>query len=122
GEAIDDHRKRCGFPFGRPRVTATVNRESPTAALLPFLRGQLSTARRVIAHYDSSDDALAFAGSAWAAELCAMGTSCPDHFLRTRICPMFVPWNPADEPIDRLRQQITERLATYRHDSVASFQ
>ena len=36
-----------------------------------------------------------FANSRWAAELCQMGTSCPDHFLRTRICPMFVPWNPA---------------------------
>jgi NAD(P)-dependent dehydrogenase (short-subunit alcohol dehydrogenase family) len=103
-------------------VTATVDRESAAAALLPFLRGQLSTERRVIAHYDDSDDALAFAGSAWAAELCAMGTSCPDHFLRTRICPLFVPWNPADEPADRLRQRIADALSTYRDEYVAYYQ
>jgi rhamnose utilization protein RhaD (predicted bifunctional aldolase and dehydrogenase) len=51
----------------------------------------VSSNRRVIAHFDKSDDALEFANSTWAAELCQMGTSCPDHFLRTRICPMFVP-------------------------------
>jgi NAD(P)-dependent dehydrogenase (short-subunit alcohol dehydrogenase family) len=122
GELIDDHRRRSPVRFGGPRVDATVDRESTAAALLPFLRGQLSTDRRVIAHYDSSEDAIAFAGSTWAGELCAMGTSCPDHFLRTRICPMFVPWNPADEPLDRLRQRITEGLATYRDDYVAYYQ
>ena len=122
GELIDDHRRRSSVRFGGPRVTATVDRESTAAALLPFLRGQLSIDRRVIAHYDSSQDAIAFAGSAWAAELCAMGTSCPDHFLRTRICPMFVPWSPADEPLDRLRQRITEGLATYRDEYAAYYQ
>ena len=48
-----------------------------------------------------SDDALAFANSTWAEELCRMGTSCPDHFLRTRISPMFIPWDPGDEDARR---------------------
>src|SRR5438552_4842949 len=58
GELIDDHRRRSSVRFGGPRVTATVDRESTAAALLPFLRGQLSIDRRVIAHYDSSQDAI----------------------------------------------------------------
>src|SRR5690606_39064761 len=41
-------------------------------------------------------------------------TSCPDHFLRTRICPMYVPWDAASEPIDVLRVRITERAEQYR--------
>ena len=69
----------------------------------------------MIAHYDSSDDALAFANSKWAEELCGLGTSCPDHFLRTRISPLYVPWKPEDG-LAALKQQIAERLTTYRED------
>jgi NAD(P)-dependent dehydrogenase (short-subunit alcohol dehydrogenase family) len=76
----------------------------------------VSSTRRVIAHWDSSPDALTFAGSVWAARLCEMGTSCPDHFLRTRICPMFVHWEPASESVELLHQRIAERLEQYRHD------
>ena len=66
-------------------------------------------------HYDSSDDALAFANSKWAEELCGLGTSCPDHFLRTRISPLYVPWKPADG-LAALKEKIAERLITYRED------
>ena len=72
--------------------------------------------RRVIAHYDRSGDALAFANSHWAADLCRMGTSCPDHFLRTRICPMFVPWNPAGEDVETLQRRVADQLVRYREE------
>ena len=45
-----------------------------------------------------------------------MGTSCPDHFLRTRICPLFIPWNPAVEGLAELRAHIEKRIAQYRED------
>jgi rhamnose utilization protein RhaD (predicted bifunctional aldolase and dehydrogenase)/NAD(P)-dependent dehydrogenase (short-subunit alcohol dehydrogenase family) len=122
GEFLEDHRRRSGRAlFGGPHVTAKVDRESTAAALLPSLRGAVSSRRRVIAHYDQSADALEFANSQWAADLCRMGTSCPDHFLRTRICPMFVPWNPAVEDSGRLQQRIAEGLARYRDDYVAYY-
>ena len=71
-------------------MTAAVpDRESLVADLFPYLRGAVSSNRRTVGHHNGSDDALAFANSAWAEELCALGTSCPDHFLRTRISPMF---------------------------------
>ena len=122
GEFVEAHTRRSGAPpFGGAVVTATIDREATAAAILPFLRGAVSSKRRVIAHYDRSDDALAFANSKWAAELSRLGTSCPDHFLRTRICPMFVPWNPATEDLDRLRALVGERLAAYRDEYVAYY-
>jgi rhamnose utilization protein RhaD (predicted bifunctional aldolase and dehydrogenase)/NAD(P)-dependent dehydrogenase (short-subunit alcohol dehydrogenase family) len=122
GEFVDDARRRSGRPlFGGARVSARVDRESTAAAILPFLRGALSATRRVIAHHDQSDDALTFANSQWAADLCQLGTSCPDHFLRTRICPMFVPWDPGGADVSRLQQLIGDGLVQYRGDYVAYY-
>jgi rhamnose utilization protein RhaD (predicted bifunctional aldolase and dehydrogenase)/NAD(P)-dependent dehydrogenase (short-subunit alcohol dehydrogenase family) len=122
GDFVDAHRRRSGRPlFGGAQTNATVDRESTAAAVLPLLRGAVSSTRRVIAHYDRSEETLAFANSQWAPDLCELGTSCPDHFLRTRICPMFVPWNPGDEDVARLGQRISERLARYREEYVAYY-
>jgi rhamnose utilization protein RhaD (predicted bifunctional aldolase and dehydrogenase)/NAD(P)-dependent dehydrogenase (short-subunit alcohol dehydrogenase family) len=122
GEFVEDHAKASGLPrFGGPLVTTLVDRESTAAALLPYLRGAVSSNRRVIAHFDQSDDALEFANARWGAELSQMGTSCPDHFLRTRICPMFVPWDPADEDVARLQQRITEYVGRYRDEYAAYY-
>jgi rhamnose utilization protein RhaD (predicted bifunctional aldolase and dehydrogenase)/NAD(P)-dependent dehydrogenase (short-subunit alcohol dehydrogenase family) len=122
GEFVEDHARASGRPlFGGASVTATVDRDAAAAAVLPHLRGAVSSNRRVIAHYDRSDVALTFANSRWAADLCRMGTSCPDHFLRTRICPMFVPWNPADEDTARLQQRISEQVGSYRDEYLAYY-
>jgi rhamnose utilization protein RhaD (predicted bifunctional aldolase and dehydrogenase)/NAD(P)-dependent dehydrogenase (short-subunit alcohol dehydrogenase family) len=116
GDFIQEHTARAGKPlFGGPVVTAAVpDRESAVAELLPYLRGVVSSNRRVIAHFDGSDDALTFANSRWAEDLCGMGTSCPDHFLRTRISPMFIPWNPASEDLAQVGARIEERVTKYR--------
>jgi len=122
GEFVEDHARASGRPrFGGAQVTATIDRDAVAAAVLPHLRGVVSSNRRAIAHYNTSDAALAFANSRWAADLCRMGTSCPDHFLRTRICPMFVPWNPADEDMGRLRQRIDEQIGPYRDEYVSYY-
>jgi rhamnose utilization protein RhaD (predicted bifunctional aldolase and dehydrogenase)/NAD(P)-dependent dehydrogenase (short-subunit alcohol dehydrogenase family) len=116
GEFIQDHAKASqfgGVAVGADRENAE-DRNSSAAAILPYLRGVVSSNRRVIAHYESSEDALEFANSKWAEDLCRMGTSCPDHFLRTRICPMFIPWNPSSEGLPELRSHIETRIAQYR--------
>jgi rhamnose utilization protein RhaD (predicted bifunctional aldolase and dehydrogenase)/NAD(P)-dependent dehydrogenase (short-subunit alcohol dehydrogenase family) len=119
GQFVSAHAEASGLPFGGPVVTASADGES-AAAILPYLRGAVSTNRRTIAHWDGSDDALTFANGAWAQDLCRLGTSCPDHFLRTRICPMFVPWQPA-EGLDALRARIDERIARYRDEYTAYY-
>jgi rhamnose utilization protein RhaD (predicted bifunctional aldolase and dehydrogenase)/NAD(P)-dependent dehydrogenase (short-subunit alcohol dehydrogenase family) len=116
GEFVQEHRTRSGKPlFGGAAITASVpDRDAAVIDLFPSLRGAVSSNRRVVGHFDGSDDALAFANSQWAADLCEMGTSCPDHFLRTRISPMFVPWNPAEENLTVVKARVGERIAKYR--------
>ena len=123
GEFIDEHARRNTRPlFGGAAVSEpSADRASMAAAILPYLRGVVSSNRRTIAHWDASDDALTFAASQWAKDLCALGTSCPDHFLRTRISPMFVPWDPAQDDIRALRDRIAARAADYRETYAAYY-
>lgn len=116
GEFIQEHRERAGALFGGLEVEPATDRESIAAAILPALRGVMSSNKNVIAHYTDHEDALQFAGSKWGMELGRLGTSCPDHFLRTRICPMFVDWKPGQEGIDVLKSRIEERAVAYRSD------
>src|SRR5688572_3434106 len=118
GEFIREHEARANRPrFGGAAVTGKVaDLQSEVADIFPALRGAVSSNRRAIGHHDASEDALAFANSQWAESLCGLGTSCPDHFLRTRISPMFVPWNPGIEDVAVLRARIAERITKYRAD------
>ena len=117
GEFIQQHAEASiRPPFGGAAVSGTIDRDAAAAAILPYLRGIVSSNRRTIAHWDSSADALEFANSRWAEDLCTLGTSCPDHFLRTRISPMFIPWDPATEGLSELKERIAARAATYRKD------
>jgi NAD(P)-dependent dehydrogenase (short-subunit alcohol dehydrogenase family) len=74
----------------------------------------MSSNRRVIAHYADDEDGLTFAGSKWAKDLGSLCTSCPDHFLRTRVCPLFLPWNPAKEDVGVLKKRIQGEAVKYR--------
>ncbi|HEY4660132.1 MAG TPA: bifunctional rhamnulose-1-phosphate aldolase/short-chain dehydrogenase [Terriglobales bacterium] len=116
GEFISEHQKKKGSLFGGAAVSGSVNRNDIAVAILPALRGVVSSNRRVIAHFADHEDALAFANSKWAQELSTLGTSCPDHFLRTRVCPMFIPWDPAKEDTGVLKSRIQEKIIQYRTD------
>jgi len=114
GEFIMEHRTRKGALFGGLEHSPLPDRRGVAARILPALRGAMSSNRRVIAHFTDDEDALTFAGSRWSKELGALGTSCPDHFLRTRICPMFIDWDPAKENADVLKSRIHEQAVSYR--------
>ena len=66
------------------------------AEILPWLRGQISATRRFVATVQDDERMLRFVNSDDAPRLAALGTSCPDHFLRTKIKPLFVDWDPAE--------------------------
>lgn len=114
GEFINEHQARKGEIFGGLERAPLANRKEIAAKILPALRGAMSSNRRVIAHYSDDPDALTFAGSKWAKELGALGTSCPDHFLRTRICPLFIDWNSSTGDVESLKTRIREQAASYR--------
>jgi len=114
GEFILRHQEGKGALFGGVEQAPLENRKAIAAQILPALRGALSSNRRVIAHHADADDALNFAGSKWAKELSALGTSCPDHFLRTRVCPWFLNFDSAKEDVAVLQARIRTDVATYR--------
>lgn len=116
GEFILEHQARWGEAamFGGVVSQPLADRKKIAVAILPALRGVVSSNRRNIAHFDDSEDALRFAGSAWAKQLGSLGTSCPDHFLRTRICPMFIDWAAAEQDLGKLKAAIADRAVGYR--------
>src|ERR1700722_15009938 len=116
GQFIDEHRSQKGALFGGLETPPVGDRKKIATQLLPALRGTVSSQQRVIAHYTDDHDALTFAGSKWSKQLGALGTSCPDHFLRTRICPLFVDWNPAQEDLTTLKTRIQDQAVQYRSE------
>lgn len=114
GEFIVQHQSKKGVWFGGVEHAPVQHRKEIATQILPALRGVVSSNRRVVAHYADDEDALAFAGSKWAKELAVLGTSCPDHFLRTRVCPLFLPWDPAKEDVSVLKARIQGEVAEYR--------
>lgn len=123
GQFVLEHRERLASgAFGGVRHKALHDAEKIAASILPFLRGKVATTRRSIAHFDNSADALEFVNSQYAPELACLGTSCPDHFIRTRIAPLYVDWNPAGGSVAELKQTITSALAEYRDRYTAYYE
>jgi rhamnose utilization protein RhaD (predicted bifunctional aldolase and dehydrogenase)/NAD(P)-dependent dehydrogenase (short-subunit alcohol dehydrogenase family) len=114
GEFILKHQSKKGSLFGGLQHAPSPDRNKIATQILPALRGVVSSNRRVVAHYADHEDALVFAGSKWAKELGSLGTSCPDHFLRTRVCPLFLPWDPAEEDVGVLKARIQSEAVEYR--------
>jgi rhamnulose-1-phosphate aldolase/alcohol dehydrogenase len=84
--------------------------------ILPWLRGQVSQQKRFVGTVQDDDTMLRFVNSLDAQRLAELGTSCPDHFLRTKIKPLFVDWNPAEENIEQLKKKLADGLTQYRKD------
>ena len=114
GEFIQKHQEKRGPVFGGIAHPPIPDRKIIATKILPALRGAVSSNRRVVAHYAEDNDALTFTGSKWAKELSALGTSCPDHFLRTRVCPWFLNWDPNKEDVQSLKTRIRSEVAEYR--------
>ncbi|MEU5644764.1 bifunctional aldolase/short-chain dehydrogenase [Streptomyces milbemycinicus] len=92
-------------------------RRARAAALAPVLRGLASTDRPQVGHYNDSDPVLDFVSRAEHPRLAALGTSCPDHFLRTKVRPLVLdlpPTAPLDEAIARLKELHTAYRTDYQ--------
>lgn len=98
------------------------DREAILFKLLPWLRGRLASNKRVFGTVQASPGVLRFVNSADAPRLAELGTSCPDHFLRTKIKPLYVDWDPRKEGHAELKAKIEAGLARYREDYAAYYQ
>ncbi len=96
-------------------------RNETFAAVLPWLRGQVSQQKRFIGTVQDDDKILRFVNSNDAPRLAELGTSCPDHFLRTKIKPLYVDWNPLTEDTAALKAKLKAGLEAYRKDYAAYY-
>lgn len=112
-------------PFGRElkknAALPEAERRAKAAALAPTIRGIASHDRPMVGHFTDSEVVLDFLASAKAPALAALGTSCPDHFLRTKVTPMLLDL-PANASVEQSIARLKELHEQYRADYTAYYQ
>lgn len=117
-------RDKGDLTFGGP-LYSSLSDEARTELLeqlLPWLRGQVSEQNRFVGTVQHDETILRFVNSKDAERLAELGTSCPDHFLRTKIKPLYVNWDPQTGDLDQLKSLLTSGLAQYRRDYADYYQ
>jgi rhamnose utilization protein RhaD (predicted bifunctional aldolase and dehydrogenase)/NAD(P)-dependent dehydrogenase (short-subunit alcohol dehydrogenase family) len=123
GQFVLEHQQRRGDRiFGGKRFDQRPDAQALAAEILPFLRGKLATSRRSIAHYSDAEEVLQFVNARDAQPLAHLGTSCPDHFVRTRIHPLYIDWNPQSDDAGKLQARMAEGAEKYRQEYAAYYQ
>lgn len=111
-------------PFGLPRpgfqALPDAERRARAAALAPTIRGIASHDKPMVGHFTDSAAVLEFLASAKAPQLAALGTSCPDHFLRTKVKPLILDL-PATASADEQIARLHELHDAYRADYQAYY-
>ena len=104
--------------FGGAKLASLskVVRLKQAAALAPVLRGFCSSQRKMIGHFTDDDRVLEFINSNDLLRLAPLGTSCPDHFLRTKISPLVIPLDATEDLSDvtAVREKLTPGFEAYR--------
>ena len=113
--AVADHKA-----FGGAVHAAREDREEVAVKLMPHVRGLVSRKQRWIGSFSDTPQVLEFVNSAHAKDLSHLGTSCPDHFIRTKIRPMFIDWDPAGDAAG-LPAKLEAALTSYREEYAAYY-
>ena len=112
-------------PFGEPvdgfQPLPADERRRRAVALAPIIRGLASTDHHQVGHFTDAAEVLEFLGSAKLARLAGLGTSCPDHFLRTKVRPLVVDL-PSATPIDEIVARLRTLHSAYRADYSAYYE
>jgi rhamnulose-1-phosphate aldolase/alcohol dehydrogenase len=96
-------------------------RRAVAAKLMPKIRGFISEDSHKLGHFDDSAAVLEFVNSKNLRPLAALGTSCPDHFLRTKIRPLVIDFDPANPDVDAVIAGLADQIAAYRVDYQAYY-
>jgi rhamnose utilization protein RhaD (predicted bifunctional aldolase and dehydrogenase)/NAD(P)-dependent dehydrogenase (short-subunit alcohol dehydrogenase family) len=116
GQFVFGHaQSKTSHVFGGQRYAVRPDREEIAGAIFPMIRGLVSGEKLLIGNYSGLPEVLQFVNSNWAAELAHLGTSCPDHFIRTKIRPLFVDWNPQGDMAE-FQAAIQPAIKNYREE------
>ncbi len=110
------------FGGARHRSLEPGERRKVAAALMPAIRGMVSKDTAMVGHFDDRDAVLDFVNSADMPPLAALGTSCPDHFLRTKIRPLVVDFDPGAPDLDATLAGLPAAVEAYRKDYAAYYE
>ncbi|HVQ38295.1 MAG TPA: bifunctional rhamnulose-1-phosphate aldolase/short-chain dehydrogenase, partial [Pyrinomonadaceae bacterium] len=118
-----DERDKGELTFGGEKYQplAEEQRQRLLGEIIPWLRGQVSVGKRLVGTVQDDAKMLRFVNSVDATRLADLGTSCPDHFLRTKIKPLFAEWDPNNGTIEELKAAISSGLVQYRKDYQAYY-
>ena len=115
---IEENVAKNGSVFGGPKMQSLEKEQriSQAAALAPILRGYCSSKNKMIGHFTDDQKVLEFINSNDLDRLAPMGTSCPDHFLRTKISPLVLGLTPAQDLSDvaSIKASIAPQFDAYR--------
>ena len=104
--------------FGGNKINSlpAADRKKKAAALAPVLRGFCSSHTRMVGHFTDDDRVLEFINSKDLEKLGPMGTSCPDHFLRTKISPMILSLTAEDnlDDVGKIKEKLLPQFEAYR--------
>ncbi len=103
------------------KALPVAERRAVAARLMPAIRGMVSGQQHMVGHFDDNVAVLEFVNSANMTSLAALGTSCPDHFLRTKIRPLVVDFDPAKPDVDTTLAGLPNAVAAYRDDYKAYY-
>jgi rhamnulose-1-phosphate aldolase/alcohol dehydrogenase len=121
-EYIEKKIKENGKVFGGQKVESlpAAARKEKAAQLMPLLRGLCSSENRMIGHFSDSDVVMQYINSNDLQRLAPMGTSCPDHFLRTKIQPLVLTLDKGEDVSDTeaIRKKLEPAFAAYRQEYV----
>jgi len=116
GQFIERHAAAKGAPaFGGAIHQPREDRAAVALQIFPHVRGAVSRKQRWIGSFTDAPDVLEFVNSKQARKLAHLGTSCPDHFIRTKIRPMYIEWDPRGHASE-LSALIDSTLHTYRKE------
>lgn len=97
-------------------------RQAVAQAVMPVLRGKVSEGQPKVGHFADGPEVLEFVCSRDLVPLAALGTSCPDHFLRTKIRPLVLDFDPEEGSVEPLLASLDGKLEAYRKDYAAYYE
>mgnify|MGYP001218781083 CR=1 FL=1 len=110
--------------FGGTKYTTLPEeqRKEILAEIMPIVRGQVSTDKRMLVSYNDDQNILDFVNSHDAKELSQVGAACPDHLVHTKRVPLYIEWDPANENREQLIEKLKEGLNQFKQDYVEYFE
>ncbi|NRA14895.1 MAG: bifunctional rhamnulose-1-phosphate aldolase/short-chain dehydrogenase [Oceanospirillaceae bacterium] len=113
---------QAAFAGARVKSLSAEKRREVAVQLMPVIRGKSSAVQRQVGHFNDAAQVLEFVNSQQLDQLAALGTSCPDHFLRTKIKPIVLDYNPQQDNLAQVIEALEQNLIVYRADYAAYYE